>query len=419
MGCKKRHVFTILFCSLFLMGAASHEGAVYRVERGDTLLKIAERYMPYTEAYTKKELIAGIKEMNMITRPILPGQSLNIPVVRSRPLRPETITKPAGFMAKGLYMTSNSAGSRFILDSADRLSQLGGNTMVFDAKDDMGAITYTSSIPAKYCPDALYARNIEELPKMIELLHRLDIHVVARVVVFKDPVMSKARPQWCINREKDWLDPANPEVQDYILEVVEELTNNGVDEIQLDYIRYHADRSTSTGIEGVSRTDVIAAFIEKVHDITMPKGVLLSVDMFGIVIWQHNVDMLSIGQDIARIKPHVEIISPMLYPSHFSPGFDGVEKPADDPYRIVYSGIKKLKDLVGEEVVIRPWLLWSPGNHYKKAYAAMQNLQEQMPRARNAHADARLKNPVQPMPLEDVISLIQNYDPELDPGKIL
>ena len=451
MGSTKRYLFAILCISFFLLGATSHEGTVYTVRSGDTLLKIAELYMPYTEAYTKKELIAGIKEMNMIAGPISPGQSLSIPVVWNQPLKPVTITKPVDFSARGLYMTSYSAGSRFILEAADRLRESGGNTLVFDAKDDIGAITYPSPIPGKYCPNVLYTRNIEELPKMIEFLHRTDIHVVARVVVFKDPVMAKARPQWCINTEKHWLDPANPEVQDYVLEVIEELTNKGVDEIQLDYIRYPADKKNWTGIEGVQRTDVIAGFIEKVHDITRPKGVLLSVDMFGIIIWQRNVDMLSIGQDIAKIKPHVEIISPMLYPSHFSAGFDGVEKPADNPYRIVFCGIKKMKDLVGDDVVIRPWLqsfplgvtkgfgpeyiqaqidavndaggtgwlLWSPGNHYGKAYAAMQNFPDQEQWAREVRIGKGMKSSVLPTPVEDVISAIRGYDPDLDPGKLL
>jgi len=447
----KRHLFAILFCSYFLMGATSQEGTIHTVQSGDTLLKIAHRYMPYTAAYTKRELIAGIREMNMITGPISPGQSLNIPVAWNQPLKPETITKPTDFSARGLYMTSYSAGTRFILESADRLRESGGNTLVFDAKDDMGAITYPSPIPAKYCPSERYTRNIEELPKMIEFLHRMDIHVVARVVVFKDPVMSRTRPQWCINREKYWLNPANLEVQEYILAVVRELADNGVDEIQLDYIRYQADGKTSTGIDGVARTDVIAGFIQKVHDITKPKGVLLSVDMFGIVIWQRDADMLVVGQDIAKIKPHVEIISPMLYPSHFSAGFDGVKNPADDPHRMVFNGVKKMKDLVGEDVVIRPWLqsfplgvttgfgpeyiqaqidavkdaggtgwlLWSPGNHYSKAYAAMQNFLEQMPFTQDTHMGAGVKDSAQQSPAEEAISVGEGYNPELDPGKIL
>ena len=260
----------------------------------------------------------------------------------------------------------------------------------------------------------------------------MDIHVAARVVVFRDPIMSRNRPEWCINREKNWLDPANPDVQEYILTVIEELVENGVDEIQLDYIRYHADGRTDTGVEGISRTDVIASFLEKVYAITKPRGVLLSVDMFGIVIWQRDVDVLVVGQDIAKMKQHVDIVSPMLYPSHFSPGFGGVKNPADDPYRFIHNGIKRMRELVGDEVVIRPWLqsfplrvttgfdakyirtqieaardaggtgwlLWSPGNYYNDAYRAMQDLMrpENPPDVLDANRDHQRAEPVLPAP---------------------
>lgn len=430
------------------MGATSPEGTLYTVRKGDTLSAIADTYLPYTAAYTKRELIAGIKEINKISDTLSPGQILSIPVVWDQPLKPETITKPKDFMAMGLYMNSSSAGTRFILDSAAKLRGSGGNTLVFDAKDDMGAITFPSPIPAKYSPAERYAPTIEALPKMIEFLHRMGIHVVARVVVFRDPIMSRAMPQWCINREKHWLNPANQEVQEYVLAVIEELSASGVDEIQLDYVRYHADGMTSTGIQGVPRTDVIAGFIQRVHEITQSKGVLLSVDMFGIVIWQRDVDVLVVGQDIAKIKPHVEIISPMLYPSHFSTGFAGVKNPADDPYGFVFKGIKKMKELVGEDVVIRPWLqsfplgvtrgfgpgyiraqmnathdaggsgwlLWSPGNHYDKAYAAMNSGPKQETGDQDPDLEPEVEKSGQPSPDEDALSVGQGEILDLGSG---
>jgi hypothetical protein len=431
----KRQLVAIVLCAFFLMGATTQEGTIHTVQSGDTLSKIAIRYMPYTAAYTMRELIADIKEINKITGTLSPGQSLSIPVIRDQPLKPKIIPKKKDFVAKGLYMNSSSAGTRVILDSAERLRKSGGNTLVFDAKDDMGAIAFHSPIPAKYCPNERYTPSIAELPKMIEYLHRMGIHVVARVVVFRDPIMSRSKPEWCINREKHWLNPANPDVQEYLLTVIRELSESGLDEIQLDYVRYHADGKTGTGMEGVSRTDVIAGFLKKVHDITAPKGVLLSIDMFGIVIWQRDVDVLVVGQDIAKMKPHVDIISPMLYPSHFSAGFEGVKNPADDPYRFISIGIKRMKDLVGEEVVIRPWLqsfplrvtrgfgpkyiqtqidaakdaggtgwlLWSPGNHYSDAYVAMQNLLKQMPETQEAGVGAGMKEPEQPLPAKRVL----------------
>ena len=410
----KRQLGRLILCafiSLAVLGATNPEPTIHTVSSGDTLSGIAARYMPFTEAYTRSELVESIREINRLSGPLSPGKSLTIPVIRKEPLKPSTVQKPREFEARGLYMNPSSTGRRTILDTADRLVNAGGNTLVFDAKDDMGAIAYQSAVSEKYCPSRRYSPTIEELPKMIEYLHRKGIHVVARVVVFKDPIMSKSRPGWCINRERQWLNPANPEVQEYLLAVIRELSESGVDEVQLDYVRYHADGTTWAGMEGASRTDVIAGFLKRVHEVTLPKGVLLSVDMFGIVIWQRKVDILAVGQDIAKIKPHVDVISPMLYPSHFSPGFDGVKNPADDPYRFVYNGIKKMKEIAGEDIVIRPWLqsfplgvtrdygpdyirtqidaardaggngwlLWSPGNHYSNAYAAMKSIGKPKP----------------------------------------
>ncbi len=442
----KRSCFFLFLCSFLFMGAASPDATTYTVRSGDTLSAIAAAYMPYTAAYTRRELIASIRAINKIDGPLSIGQSLRIPVAWKEPVKARTVTRPRDFSAKGLYMNPSSAGTRFIFDSAERLKSLGGNTIVFDAKDDLGAITYPSPIRRTYCPDEKYYPNIEELPKLVEYLHRIDIHVAARVVAFRDPIMSRTRPEWCINQEKNWLDPANPDVQEYILTVIEDLVENGVDEIQLDYIRYHADGCTDTGIEGVSRTDVIASFLEKVYAITKPRGVLLSVDMFGIVIWQRDVDVLVVGQDIAKMKHHVDIISPMLYPSHFNPGFGGVKNPADDPYRFIHNGIRRMKELVGHEVVIRPWLqsfplrvttgfdakyiqtqidaardaggtgwlLWSPGNYYNDAYGAMQNLMkpETPPDVLEASGDHLRVTPVPPA-LEPEPTL--NPEPALEP----
>ena len=403
---------------LILLIAASPEPrwTTHTVQQGETLSKIVRYYLPYTAAYTKKELVNSIKSINGIDGNLSPGQTIRVPVVWDAPLKPKTVSKAKTFVAKGVYMNPSSAGTRTILDTGYKLRLNGANTVVFDAKDDLGAITYQSHLKAKYFPNEDYTPNIEELPKLIEYLHRMGVHVVARMVVLKDPIMAKNNPEWCINREKSWLNPADPNVQEYLLAVVRELSDSGVDEIQLDYIRYFADTKTDTGVGGMSRSDTIAGLLKKIHDVTAFKGVLLSMDMFGIVIWQRDVDVLVVGQDIDKLKPYVDIISPMLYPSHFSKGFAGIKNPADDPYLFVYDGIKRMKALVGDEIVIRPWLqafplhvtkgfgpgyietqikaaldagatgwlLWSPENRYNYSFEAMHKVMKYEPETRVA-----------------------------------
>lgn len=327
---------------------------LYTVDQGETLSRIASRFLPYTSAYTKKELLNTIKSMNNTDGSLSPGQTLKIPIAWTQPLKPHTIAKPKDFVAKGVYINTSNAGTRFILDSAQKLRQCGGNTIVFDAKDDLGAITFKSDIPKRYYPNESYTPNIEDISKMIELLHRMGIHVVARVVVFKDPIMARTRPDWVYT--KQFLNPLKPEVQEYLLTVIREIANTGVDEIQLDYIRYHADSEKTTGVDGRTRTEVITGFIKKVHDITSPKGILLSMDMFGIVIWQRPVDVTVVGQDMNMLSQYVDIVSPMLYPSHFEKGFSGISNPADEPYKFVYDGISMMKEIIGDKVIVRPWL---------------------------------------------------------------
>ena len=74
--------------------------------------------------------------------------------------------------------------------------------------------------------------------------------------------MAALVPAWRI--KENWINPASASVQDYTLGIISELSKAGVDEIQLDYVRYPADGSTSTGVVGRSRSDVIAGFLKRV-----------------------------------------------------------------------------------------------------------------------------------------------------------
>ncbi|MBN1636464.1 MAG: LysM peptidoglycan-binding domain-containing protein [Deltaproteobacteria bacterium] len=401
---KNAFLFAV-FIIVCLPGFPAYADLVHTVQKGDTLEGIAEKYLPYTASYTRKELVTDIREMNDIESDIISiGQRLNIPVLWDTQLSPKSIGQEKTFPSKGVYVNKWSAGSRKILLIADRLNIYGANTIVFDAKDVMGGLSHKSEVPHSFSPAARYVAPIEDIHKMIEYLHRMKIHVVARVCVFRDLLMADSMHHWCI--QPGWLNPADPEVQDYILSVIRELIHLGVDEIQLDYFRYPADGLTSTTDANKTRVDVIAGFLKTIHDLTSSSNVLLSLDIFAIVIWKQDDDILRVGQDINAMMPNLDIISPMLYPSHFNFDFAGVANPADRPYLFVSRGVQRLKEMVGDEVIIRPWLqafplrvktgfdpafiqtqivaaqdsgaigwlLWSPGNHYQDSYTAMEKL---------------------------------------------
>jgi len=395
----------LMICGFMLLAVPAHGNVAYTVKEGDTLAKIASQYLPYAASYTRDEFVEDIKSLNNISaQGISIGQVLSIPVVRNQPVRPAIVKKARSYEAKGAYANQWTAGSRQIFSLGEKLRKGGANTIVFDAKEVPGPPTYKSSVPQAYTGRSSSPTSIEDMPKLVDYLHKRGIHVVARVCMFRDVLMSSTMPEW--KYDKEWVNPANRNVQEYNLAIIRELIGFGVDEIQLDYFRYPADGKSITGVEGKARSDILSEYLARIHDITEAKGVLLSLDMFGIVIWQRDEDVRVLGQDVMKLKPHLDIISPMLYPSHFSKNFSGVKNPADEPYLFVSSGVKRLKALVGNEVTIRPWLqsfplrvttgynpgfikaqirasddsggigwlLWSPGNHYEEAYRAMEDL---------------------------------------------
>ena len=74
------------------------------------------------------------------------------------------------------------------------------------------------------------------------------------------------------------------------------------------------------------RSDVIADFLKHAYAEIHPTGVLLSLDVFGIMAWQRPVDLAHTGQDIVRMAKYCDVLSPMIYPSHFF-GMDGIARP--------------------------------------------------------------------------------------------
>jgi hypothetical protein len=380
----------------------------YTVKSGDTLAKIAAQYFPLSESYTKGEFVDEIKKLNNIgIKGLSPGQVLTIPVVRTEPVKPRSVKRPKTFKALGLYANQWTAGSRQVLSISEQIKKYGANTMVFDAKEVQGLPTYKSAVQQQYTGLSSYNYSIKDIAKLVDYLHKKNIHVVSRVCMFKDLHNSSANQKWRF--DKDWVNPANKTVQEYNLAIIRELMGFGVDEIQIDYFRYPTDGKANTGIEGKSRSDVLTEYAARIHELTSSNGVLLSLDMFGIVNWLKDEDIRTLGQDVRKLKDHFDIISPMLYPSHFPIGFSGEKNPADKPYYFVSRGIIRMKALVGDRVTIRPWLqsfplritigynpayiesqikaaedsgsvgwlLWSPGNHYDEAYRAMDDLARQ------------------------------------------
>jgi hypothetical protein len=107
---------------------------------------------------------------------------------------------------------------------------------------------------------------------------------------------------------------------------------------------------------GPQRSDVIAGFLKKAYSELHPTGVLLSLDVFGVMAWQRPVDLAHTGQDIVQMARYCDVLSPMIYPSHFF-GMDNIAHPGDEPAHFIGESMDRFELITkGSGVVIRPWL---------------------------------------------------------------
>jgi hypothetical protein len=135
----------------------------------------------------------------------------------------------------------------------------------------------------------------------------------------------------------------------------------GVDEVQFDYIRYPAEGNLSNvhyhKVKNYKdKIRHIRNFLKKAQAILKVHNVLCSIDVFGIVAWGEIQDVKSTGQDLEQLSYFVDIISPMLYPSHFNRNFDGFKNPADAGFYFIHKGCNKVLEITKDRVTVRPWL---------------------------------------------------------------
>jgi hypothetical protein len=346
----------------------------HRVAPGDSLSKIARRYFSLTEAQTVRDLVERIQERNGLKGTLIrPKQQLLIPVVRSVPAVSRTIPKPRDFEAKGIYVNRYSTACRKMPRLIDRLKALGGNTVILDGKDMSGRVSYSSGVELAGDIGANGTPIIEDPTKLFHSLHEKGLHVTIRLVLFYDPILAAERPElairsiatgdpWRENGKLAWVDPSNPIVQRYNLDIAKELAQMGVDEIQFDYIRFPTMGDTRDAAYGFDeektpKHQIITAFLSRAREELAPYRVLLSVDVFGVMGWGRPEDLEATGQRIEDLAKSCDVISPMIYPSHFYGPFQGMANPGDKPFFFVSETCRRFTArLEGTGVTLRPWI---------------------------------------------------------------
>jgi|GEM_PF-952033 len=281
--------------------------------------------------------------------------------------RVEPVPLPAE--VRGVYATGWTTGTaaRFF-NLLELVKETSLNSLVIDIKDDTGTVSYYSRIPAVQKLGA-WENKIADPVEMLSILKERKIYSIARMVLFKDPVLAKKRPDlavrharggiWLDNRGIGWVDPNSKEVWEYNVAIAKEAAAMGFSEIQFDYVRYPSDGILRncvyphTGEE--AKAAVIEEFLRYARQQLEPLGVLVSVDLFGLVC--SDPGHLGIGQNLERVAGTSDILSPMVYPSHYYPGTYDLDDPNRQPYDTVYRSLTDAqKRLTGKKAQLRPWL---------------------------------------------------------------
>lgn len=300
---------------------------------------------------------------------------------------PKVDPQPDAPIVKGIYVTAYSAGGARMAQLLELTDQTELNAMVIDVKDDLGYITYPTENTAvnKMGEAKSFIRDINALMKRLE---KHKVYPIARIVVFKDTILAKKNPDlsfrnqdgsvWANGKGDSFVNPYSKEVWDYNIEIAKEAAKLGFKEIQFDYVRFpegfetRADKLKYSQTDQ-SRVDVVAEFVQYARKELAPLGVRVSVDIFGYAASVPAAE--GIGQDFVKISENVDVISPMVYPSHYSTGWYGVKDPDKDPYTTIKGSMKdthkKLDPTEELKPVIRPWIQdftasWLGSGHYIK-----------------------------------------------------
>ncbi len=266
--------------------------------------------------------------------------------------------------SKGIHVTYYAASSPETWNKFLQLiEETPLNTVQLDLKDESGYMGHRSTV--ELAQEIGASKNFLPVEELVADLKDRGIYSIARIVVFRDPVLAKEMPEYMVKSKNGtpldggvWVNPRSKDVWEYNIELAKEAYKMGFDEVQFDYIRFPEGRAAWEADYGSeipeSQVDVITGFLENARE-ELGWDKRLSAAVFGFIGFA--VDDLKIGQRAEKMGPYLDYMSPMVYPSHFGPGNYGLINPNAYPYEIIEKSMIDFQRLLaptGSE--LRPWL---------------------------------------------------------------
>lgn len=278
---------------------------------------------------------------------------------------------------RGIYVTGPSAGGERFDSLVNLIDTTDLNAMVIDIKEDHGNVTFKPEEGSAY--DDVASNYIDDPRKMLEELEEKGIYPIARIVVFKDTLLAEKHPEWSFKqngevwkngKDEGFVSPYQKDVWEYNVDLAKQAAEMGFQEIQFDYVRFpegfetrdedlEYDRGDFEDFDGNNvkrRVAAVTEFVEYAKEELDGYGVDMAVDIFGYTATIEEAP--GIGQNFLDIADNVDVISSMIYPSHWTSYF-GIDFPDKEPYKLVTEYAKKENELLGkldESPISRPWI---------------------------------------------------------------
>ena len=260
---------------------------------------------------------------------------------------------------RGLYVNRWAAVGQKMWDLIDVAKRTEVNALVIDVKDDRGFVLYRSRVPLarEIGADTVAPMRATRMRAVLDTMRVHGIYPIARIVVVKDPVLARKKPQWSIKRAADgkpwldkagkpWVDPHHRGPWQYAVDLACEAIDVGFSEVQFDYVRFPDERRIITEAtfplaQGRVRASVIRDQLRFLRGSLRPFRVPVTADVFGLTT-SDSTDM-GIGQLWETFVDAVDVVLPMTYPSHYARGNYGLQRPNASPYKVIDRALKDAK----------------------------------------------------------------------------
>ncbi len=277
---------------------------------------------------------------------------------------------------RGLYVNRWAALGRKLTDLIGVAKRTEVNALVIDVKDDRGFLLYPSDVPLarEIGADTADGHSLSrrKVRAILDSMAAHDIYPIARIVVAKDPLLAHKKLDLAIKRKSDlkpwldkngnpWLDQHQRAVWQYAADIAREAYDLGFSEVQFDYVRFPDEkRLVSEAVfllaKGRSRAQVIREQLGFLRSVLKPRGIPVTADVFGLTATD-TTDM-GIGQKWEMFVDQVDVVLPMVYPSHLARGTYKIRNPNAHPYATIDRVLKDVlarTDSVPNAAKIIPW----------------------------------------------------------------